>query len=362
MTAVNPPESGHEPSDLSELSATDALLDRLGRREPSDDDLTDATAAALAGLVSFVDESREVDPSMARLVEVLAGRPLYVTEPEEPAALERPAKVADPEPPVSERSDSAARLAAEPRVIDLTERNPAESPAEPLDDVAAAELEPAASVVALPRRPAARWQRALAQASLPAAGVLLLLALGGGLSAVVTGNPLTAVDGVSRAMSQLPGGDGAKSGLDEVNEEIRAARIAMIKNDPDAAKLHLDRARRALSSVPPSQRSQLSQVIDGVASEVGGDLPVPVATDPGIGVNPSSVPDPVLTTAVPDPSDTSTPTLTPTTPPGSPEPTTPPPTTDPPPSTGSDTPDTPATTAGSVPTAAASAAVSGAQS
>jgi hypothetical protein len=379
MTTANPPESGHEPSDLSELAATDALLDRLGGREPSDDDLNDATAAALAQLTAFVDESREVDQSMARLVEVLAGRPLYVAEPEEPtelAALDRTAlDRAALDRPALDRAAKAGASAADPerdpRVIDLTERSPIAAPAgdsaeglDELDGQAEPALTPAASVATLPRQAgASRWERALAQVSLPAAALVLLLALGGGLSAVVTGNPMTAVNGVSRAMNQLPGVDTSKSSIEQVNDEILAARIAMRKHDKSAAQRHLYLARRALSNVPEDQQSGLIQVIAGVESEVSGDVPVPVVTDPGIGVDPTSVPDPVLTTAAPVPSETPTPTPTTTSSDGSsPDPTTPA-TTDPAPSTGSSTPDTPATTAASAaPTAAATQSASGTQS
>jgi hypothetical protein len=69
-----PLDSGHEPADLSELTATDALLDRLGARNASDDDLLDSAAAALAELVTVIDQSREPDTDAARLIEVLADR------------------------------------------------------------------------------------------------------------------------------------------------------------------------------------------------------------------------------------------------------------------------------------------------
>ena len=43
-----------DPSQLAEMQATDARLDRLGRRDPHPGDLADPLFAALAGLVDVV--------------------------------------------------------------------------------------------------------------------------------------------------------------------------------------------------------------------------------------------------------------------------------------------------------------------
>lgn len=73
-----------DPSQLAEMQATDTLLDRLGRRRPEPEDLADPVFSALAGLAHEVDA---VDPSqdaaVARLIEVLDGRPLWVLEGED---------------------------------------------------------------------------------------------------------------------------------------------------------------------------------------------------------------------------------------------------------------------------------------
>jgi hypothetical protein len=393
MTSVNPPEPGHEPADLSELSATDALLDRIGRREADDDDLGDAATAALLQLVAFVDESREPDLGMSRLVEVLAGRPMYLTGPEDAEEADEAVKpvrvprVGAPVPADPDRTDLAARISAEPRVIDLTDRGlidalvgdpPVEDADETDEDRAqsAAVLVPVpvaselGSVASLPRQfGSRRWERALSQISLPAAAVVLLLVLGGGLSAVVTGNPMTAVNGVTRVVAQLPGVDSSKHNLDQAEDELRAAQIAIGRHDKNGATWHLARARQALSDVPEDQKQGLSLLIANVASQVAeGDsgLPGPVDTAPagiGVGSDPSSAPVPVSTST--DPASgggapTSDPSPTSSTGGSTPDPT-PPPTTDPV-STTPGAPDTPAATVASDPSPAASQVASDAGS
>jgi hypothetical protein len=66
------------------MQATDSRLDRLGRRHPAPEDLADPVFSALAGLAHEVDV---VDPSqdaaVARLLEVLDGRPLWVLDGED---------------------------------------------------------------------------------------------------------------------------------------------------------------------------------------------------------------------------------------------------------------------------------------
>jgi hypothetical protein len=84
MTDVRKDGIVPDPSQLAEMQATDTLLDRLGRRCPAPEDLADPVFAALAGLAHEVDA---VDPSqdaaVARLIEVLDGRPLWVLEGED---------------------------------------------------------------------------------------------------------------------------------------------------------------------------------------------------------------------------------------------------------------------------------------
>jgi len=345
------PESGHEPPDLSELSATDALLDRLGRREPGDDDLRDPAVAALAELLAFVDESREPDLGMSRLAEVLAGRPLYVTAPDEAAdsAATEPARVGV--------LGTVGSASVRPRVIDLTDRGLAAGSSvddldEPDDAVAFGEFDErdddrpgvAASVAAGPvvapvraasgkvasvrppvRIGSRRWQRTLAQVAMPAASVILLLVISGTVSAAITGNPLSPVNGVGRAVAQLPGVDDAESGSDKVDHEIRAATIAFEQNNIPMAQQHLMAAKRELAKVPDDQKTALQARIIAVQNTIGLTTPItqippigvttaPVTPGGGIPAGPTASPTTPVVTPTTRPPDTPTPTTTTPTP------------------------------------------------
>ncbi len=299
MTA-NPPENGPEPADLSQLAATDALLDRLGGREPADDDLDDAAVAALFQLVAFVDESREPDLGLARVVEVLDGRPLYVTGPEEASESSR---IELDGVPVTVASASASADETATVVIDLTDHHRADSlsPVAVLDDVPvpADADEPAGELVAVRSiRSAAgakkadaavaathRWERALHNAALPAAAVIALFVLGSGVSAAVTGDPMTPVNGVSRVMAQLPGGgDDSQHRVSQVRGEISAADKAVRRHDQPSASRHLANARKALAGVPAASKAGLQLAIANVESALDGPLVAPVvqATAPAV--------------------------------------------------------------------------------
>ena len=79
-----------DPSQLAEMQETDARLDRLARRRPLPEDLDDAVFGALAGLAEDVDviEAGATDEAVARLLDVLDGRPLWVLEGEELSELD----------------------------------------------------------------------------------------------------------------------------------------------------------------------------------------------------------------------------------------------------------------------------------
>jgi hypothetical protein len=303
---TTPPESGQEPADLSELTATDAMLDRLGARAATNDDLLDPAAAALADLVATIDQSREPDADAARLIEVLAGRPLYIAG-AEPAA------------------DQTALI------IDLTEHEDDPSDQHGSGSGRSETLVPGTrlpSTGVIPIRipapepvGARRWDRVLSQVSLPAAAVLLLLAVGGGVSAAVTGNPMTPVNGISRVMAQLPGVQ--DSSLDKVKTEISAAEQAARKSDVPAANMHLRNARAGLSDVPEAEKTHLANMINQVAILV----PTTPVTDPGGTTGSGPGTSPVEQTAAPtanppasaDPTATATvePSVEPTSDPGS---------------------------------------------
>lgn len=323
--AARPGPAGTPPGGtpaLGDLAATDALLDRLGAGAPVDDDLDDPAVTVLAELLAVVDEAAEVDGDVGRLMEVLGDRPLYLVGTDEAAAGETAE-----EAPISLGPP-------DPRVIDLTGQK------------SAAGAEPAPSPTVLPAASKAqqRWARGLhviQQASLPAAGVLILLVLGGGVSAVVTGDPMAPVDGVTRVVSALPGVDQpAKPSVNQVERELSAAAQAMRSNDTQSAAHHLAAARKAMSKLPDDQQARLIAVADRVQTSIDTGVPpagVPgLPTDPGTGGNgiTTTTPPVVVVPATTPPAEQ---------PPATAEPT-PPPATEPPPTSDPVPPPTPTTT------------------
>jgi hypothetical protein len=280
--AVKPPAgepaSASEPPALGDLAATDALLDRLGTGSPVTDDLDDPAVVVLAELLSVVDDPAEVDGDVGRLMEVLGDRPLYLVGTDEAAGETPPEEV-----PISLGPP-------DPRVIDLTAQKSDAAP----EPAAGAEPSPS-SVVILPTSVKAqqRWGRGLSviqHASLPAASVLILLVLGGGVSAVVTGDPMAPVNGVTRVVSALPGVDRpAKPSVNQVERELSAAAQAMRSNDKEAAAHHLAAARQGLAELPSDQQARLTAVADQVQTSIETGVPpigLPgVPADPGNGTS-----------------------------------------------------------------------------
>jgi hypothetical protein len=322
------PDSMNEPADLSELTATDALLDRLGARAAGGDDLDDPAIAALAELLAEIDESRVPDLGAARLIEVLGSRPLYLAGGASVSDQIR-SDVVTVGPRLDEDSADAlhdligpdsrdSRDRAGQRVIDLTEDpkagdgataspvpRPSTGPRHPI--IPAARLHEPVPIRPAGASQAAGWHRALRHVSLPAAAVLLLLAICGGVSAAVTGDPMAPVNGITRVMEQLPGVGNSK---DKVQGEIKAARQAVDNQDTPAATVHLDNARAGLVDVPDAEKSNLNKEIDDLQ-----DLVLPTAT-----AEPTpAAPGVVATTApsVPEPTASTEPTKT-----EAPEPTT----------------------------------------
>lgn len=284
------PDNTNEPADLSELTATDALLDRLGHRNASEHDLLDPTAAVLADLVAVIDQSREPDVDAARLIEVLAGRPLYI---------------AGAEPAIGETA----------LMIDLTEHEDGSDDNDSTEDddqkatgsgeslVPVTRLPPAVVPIRVPvLQPAGpqRWERALSHISLPAASVLLLIAVGGGVSAAVTGNPMTPVNGITRVMAQLPGvSDGS---LDQIRSEISAARSAADKKNAPLAYAHLDKAQAILDDLPDSDKPNLNQQIEALRVLLPSTISPTVPGLPGsvVSAGPGSVPEIAASPSAPD--------------------------------------------------------------
>ncbi|GAB6901301.1 hypothetical protein [Kineosporia succinea] len=331
MSTPTPPQddTGQEPptADLSELTATDALLDRLAARDASEQDLLDPTAMALNTLLTEIDAEAGADNAMARLVEVLAGRPLYIDGP-------------------SVTADVSAGAA--PETIDLTDAAP---------DVPVAAV-PITAARSSRRR---RWQVAASKVSAPvaAASIAVMVVLGGGVSAAVAGDPMAPLDGVGRVMAKLPGIDSSGYDRKDAQKELELA-ASLAATDPDAAREHYQKAQAILADLPDDKKSDLMVTADAVAAVlVPGDptepgvVPVGTATTPGDAV--TTVPGATGTpTAVPATDVTASPTsggggTTASTPPSS---TT---TTAPTTSTGPTTSSAPSSTANDSPTSQTSA-------
>jgi hypothetical protein len=287
-------KNGNEPADLSELTATDALLDRLAARAAHEEDLQDPAAALLSDLLAEIDESRVPDVGAARLLEVLAGRPLYIAAAEEDVDAARHV--------IDLTGDGAAEPAPAAATADAAD------PQAPVAESGAAELVPPArrpGVTPLPERTGARrWDRALANASLPAAAVLLLAAVGGGVSAAVTGDPMTPVNGISRVVEQLPGVKDSGHDVARVRGEITAADRAVRKRDASAASLHLEAARRGLGGLPEADQDHLGLMIESLQTRLGTDDETPDgssdSTPPLSGVIPTTAPPEVDPTDPPE--------------------------------------------------------------
>ncbi len=281
-----PPDHGYEPADFSELTATDALLDRLGARNASEEDRRDPTAAVLIELLAMIDQPGEPDVDAVRLIEVLAGRPLYITG-ADPTAHEVPLMIDLTGPEVDQ---------------DEVSQDPSIAYDEPAASVAASAPEPlvpaarssSAGVIPIRITPAEvvrpqRWERVLSHASLPAASVLFLIAVGGGVSAAVTGNPMAPVDSISRVMAQLPGVDDS---MDRVKSELAAARRALADQDAPAAAMHLQKAKNHLADVPSSDKPELNEAIAEVEVLVvpTTSAAVPAVTEPANTAPPATAP------------------------------------------------------------------------
>jgi hypothetical protein len=386
---TNPPD-GLEPADLSELTATDALLDRLGARSPSEEDLLDPMTAALAGLLAEVDAEHEPDADLARLVEVLAGRPLYVGEPTaSPAGVPsaddgtRVIDLTGLESSDSDEASAEASMTDESSIPDIVVTLPAapelvrspdvSAPDAAVPDVAAMTPapDPAPSLL-IPLIPAQgrrlrRFERVVSHLSLPAAAaaVILLVALGGGVTAAVTGNPMAPVDGVSQVVAKLPGVDNSSERrLKHAKGELSAASQALENNDTHAARNHLGAAQRDLPDVPEADKPALGNLITDVETALNTHVPTtptptivpttgsvdPVTTTPPMTPKPKPKPTPATATPTPSTSSVTTAPVTPsalptTTPPEVPTsmPTSPQSVIDPPTITVTPTPTTPTT-------------------
>ena len=252
---VDPPDPVNL-AELSELLATDALLDRYGRRQLSDQDAADPLGALLAGLTRDVD--LETDASR-RFRAVLAGRTAQDGRwRDEPVAV-GPVAVG---PGMLGTGRAAAHRRGETQ----------------------------------PRGWASRVVRALPVTG-AAAGVLL--AFGAGLLAAVTGDPLAPITTLDRALSPQT----EPVSFIQVQRTINKASAAVSAGRMDRARQLIDSAKRALDTVPAQQvtdlKGQISQVEKDIAE--GGGVPVTATAPVPTGAAPTDLP-----TGAPEPDVTGT--------------------------------------------------------
>ncbi|GAB3237446.1 hypothetical protein [Kineosporia babensis] len=342
-TAPPPPEDDAKvdpadlpTADLSELAATDALLDRLAARSASEQDLLDPTTLALNSLLTEIDAESGADSATARLVEVLAGRPLYI--------------------------DGPAVVEAEEELIDLTGQAPeAEATAETAEEKPKDEDDSAGGppvgveVTPITAARSKRWRTAAGKISAPvaAASIAVMVLLGGGVSAAVAGDPLAPLSGVGSVVAKLPGVKQADKNEDKLKEAQAELVLAqqLASSDPVQAAAHLAAAQQMLAELPDDDTADLDQRAEVLASQLA-----PI--DP---TDPSSIPGVTTVAATDTPAATPTDgsaTTGPTTDPTTDGPTTAPPTSDgsgggvtTPPTSSSDAPSDPPTTAPTAPTA-----------
>jgi hypothetical protein len=141
------------------------------------------------------------------------------------------------------------------------------------------------------------------QAALPAASVVLLLALGSGVSVAVTGNPMAPVSGVSKVVSELPGVAESKPTYASVTDKIVAAGRAAENHQPARAAALLAEAKESVGDLPAAQQAQLNLQIAQVQSALT-DPDRLVLPDPTPTADPVLVADPPPTTTETEPPQT----------------------------------------------------------
>ncbi|MFI7588175.1 hypothetical protein ACIB24_13990 [Spongisporangium articulatum] len=294
-----------DPADIAAVQATDALLDRLGLGTTTSEDRQDALVGALVALRTDLEEPGG-DPGvdMARLLEVLGERPLYLVDGEEAdEATELPIHL-------GRGAETDGRL-----VVDLTALA-ASSP----DGLPESNIEPVPEPVGLAAftARAARVadqlrEKAPGHALLPAASVVALLVLGlsSGVSGVVTGDPMAPVSGVGRVLSALPGVSSDRSDVQAFQDKLSQAKDLAAKQQQDEAKTVLDQAEQKIDELPAAKQSDAAVALQQARQELGVQNPTASAT-PAPSVGPSVTTDASPTPTPTAPSDSPSASVTPT--------------------------------------------------
>jgi hypothetical protein len=234
----------------SELLATDALLDRVGARAPTPDDLDDPLVAALALMAAEIDlDPVPVEDTRAALARV---RPDPAPTPiDPPLAGDRSGVVIDlrdVDPLEPAGRDELRGPRRRPRPVEPAAASVAMAPPRSLPRMPAPGGAPGGS-----RRPEGRRQRKLRPMVAVAVAVTAIV-LGSGVSAAVTGgrsvNPL---DGVQQVVAQLTGGRTPEQAvaLQKATTYLRKAEAAVEARDTGTA-------RSELAKITPQLLAQLT--------------------------------------------------------------------------------------------------------
>jgi hypothetical protein len=268
---MNASDDPFDPRPADELLATDALLDRLGARAPTPDDLDDPLIAALALMAAEVDRDapplEDTRAALERAVPELDGAPA-------PSASEG-LPHDESSPPVIDLRDSAARRTAGRGDVRRPQR-----PRHPERTGPPVAMAPPRSLPRMPppggpggsRAPRGRRERKM-RPMVAVAVAIAAIVLGSGVSAAVTGgrsvNPL---DGIQQVVAGLTHGrtQDQLAAYTQARKHLTAAQAAARENDLSKADAELDRITPALlRRLTDDDRAGITKGINQLRAQVG---------------------------------------------------------------------------------------------
>jgi hypothetical protein len=243
---MTPSDDPFDARPTAELLATDALLDRVGARAPTPDDLDDPLIAALALMAAEIDlDAPPLDDTRAALAQADPEFQLSRPASEGPPHDEATGLVIDLRDSASSRSldrDQVRRPQRRPRQPERVAPPAAMAPPRSLPRM------PAPGAPGGPRAPRAPRERRM-RPLLAVAVAVGAIVLGSGVSAALTGgrsvNPL---DGVQQVVAELRGGrtQDQQQAYDEVKRHLDAAQKAADDGDRAAARSELQKIDKPL--------------------------------------------------------------------------------------------------------------------
>ncbi|HYY11452.1 MAG TPA: hypothetical protein VE781_10965 [Kineosporiaceae bacterium] len=256
-----------------ELLATDALLDRVGARAPTPDDLDDPLVAALALMAAEIDlDAVPVESTRAALGRV---RPLRAgVEPARPAA-----------PPADEGTGRVldlrgdAPLDIRPPAARDELRRPRRRPERSVPPSGTGAMAPPRSLARVPtstgpggtRGPQGRRERRM-RPLLALAVAATAIVLGAGVSAVVThGRSANPFDGIQEVVAQLSGGrtPDQAAAYDDASRALDRAQAAAAKGQAAKARTELTQAGALLPRLADEDRTAVQQRINEIGKRLG---------------------------------------------------------------------------------------------